>query len=129
MNRPGPNIEFEREFSERLTVHKNLGQEVVVTTVDKVKLCLIENRESLAAQKEWLMPLSLVIAFGTTLVAAQFRNVGLKAEVWEAVYLIATLLSFIWLCHSGWKAWRTRKSGGIDHVVDRLKAEGVTTVD
>ena len=49
-----PQIEFGKEFSEKLTVYKNLGQEVMVTTVDKVRLCLMTNRDSLY-RKKWLV--------------------------------------------------------------------------
>jgi hypothetical protein len=128
MTLPGPHIEFEREFSERLTVHKNLGQEVVVTTVDKVKLCLIENRECLGAQKEWVMPMSLGIAFGTTLIAAQFRDVVFKADVWQALYIFGTIGCLIWFARTALAAWRSRSRGGIDEVVSRLKTEGVGEV-
>jgi hypothetical protein len=116
-------IEFEKEFSEKLTVHKNLGQEIVVTTVDKVRLCLMMNRDSLTAQKEWLTPLGIFLALLTTLVAADFREFIFKPNVWTAIYVIGSLISLVWLCTSGYKAWKNRSKGSIDAIVEELKAQ------
>lgn len=118
-------IEFEKEFSDKLTIHKNLGQEVVVTTVDKVRLCLLENRDSLISQKEWRTPLGIFLALLTTLVAADFREFIFKPDVWTAIYVIGSLISFCWLCCSGYKAWENRDKGSIDSIVNNLKAQTV----
>lgn len=126
MNRPEAQIEFAQEFSERLTVHKNIDQEVVVTTVDKVRLCLIENRDCLAAKGQWLTPLALLIAIVTTLLTADFRaDVLLPAETWQAIYVLSALGTFAWLCRALYRVWQNRTHGGIDEVVARLKATSV----
>ena len=49
-----PTINISQQFTESVTVHMNVGQEVVVTTVDKMQLCLIHHREALLARHEWL---------------------------------------------------------------------------
>ena len=61
MNKPDIQIQFGQEFLEGLKIHKNLDQEIIVTTVDKAKLCLIENRDLLHHQREWLTPLGLLV--------------------------------------------------------------------
>ncbi len=120
-----PTIEFEKEFSEKLTIHKNIGQEIVITTVDKVRLCLMENRDLLTAKKEWLTPLGIFLALLTTLVAADFRDFYFKPEVWKAIYVLATLISFIWLIISGYKAVKNYSKGSIDTIVAELKAQDI----
>lgn len=120
-----PQIEFGKEFSEKLTVYKNLGQEVMVTTVDKVRLCLMTNRDSLTAKNGWLTPFGLFLALLTTLVAADFREFIFKPNVWVAIYVIGTIISFVWLCSSAWIAWKNRHKGSIDLIVEELKAQTV----
>jgi hypothetical protein len=118
------NIEIEKEFSERLTVYKNLGQEVIVTTVDKLRLCLLESRDCLTAKREWLTPLSLMLTLLTTLVAAEFRTFIFAPPVWMAIYFLGALLSFLWLFRAGHRAWQNRRRGSIEEIVERFKARG-----
>lgn len=118
-----PQIELGRELSEQLTVHKNIGQEIVLTTVDKVRICLMETRDSLSDQKEWVAPLAVLVPLVTSLVAADFRDVVLSKAAWQASYIIASVLCAGWLVVSGRKAWRNRSRGSIDYIVNRLKAD------
>ena len=118
-------IEFEKEFSEKLTIHKNLGQEVVVTTVDKVKLCLINNRDCLTAKKEWLTPLGIFLALITTLVAAEFRKFIFEPNVWTSIYVIGAIITLIWLLCAGYNAYKNKDSGTIDSIVDEIKSQTV----
>jgi hypothetical protein len=124
-----PNIEIQREFSERLTIHKNLAQEVVVTTVDKVRLCLMDNRDCLLSKKEWVTPASVFATLITTLVAADFHDFIVKAPTWQALYILATLGSGAWLATAAIRGWRHRHRGSIDDIVASLKAntQQVTT--
>ena len=39
MTPEGGSIEIGRELSDRLIVHKNIDQEIVLTTVDKIRIC------------------------------------------------------------------------------------------
>lgn len=117
------NIEFEKAFSAKLTVHTNIGQEVIVTTVDKVKICLMENRECLSAQKEWVTPLSLFIALITTLAAAEFRKFMFEPAVWQAIYLMSSFVTFFWMLDKIRSAWKIRSKASIDTIVSTLKAQ------
>ena len=116
-------IELGKEFSERLTIHTNIGQEVVVTTVDKVRICLMENRDCLTAQREWLTPLSLFLALVTTLAAAEFRDFVLKAAAWQALYVLASIVTLTWALLAGVRAWKNRSRGSIDSIVTTLVAQ------
>jgi hypothetical protein len=119
------NIEFEKEFSERLTVHRNLDQEVVVTTVDKVRICLMANRDHMATKREWVTPLSLFITLTTTLVAAEFKNFLLDKALWQAIYLVCAVISAIWCVSSASRSWRHRNRGSIEAIVDELKSSAI----
>ena len=121
MNKPDIQIQFGQEFLEGLKIHKNLDQEIIVTTVDKAKLCLIENRDLLHHQREWLTPFGLLVAIVTTLVASTFQDFGMDAAVWEALYVLGGLASVTWLWITGWQAWKLRSQGGIDEIVKTLK--------
>ena len=127
MTGPQPgNIEIGRELSERLTIHKNVDQEILVTTVDKIKICLMEHRDCLVAKSEYVTPLSLFLTLVTTLAAASFRDFVLPSAVWQAVYFICTGLAFYWLLRAVYHAWSNRKHGSINELVAALKAHSAT---
>lgn len=113
-------INVEQEFSEKLTVHKNLGQDVIVTTTDKVRLCLLGHRDSLSKKNEWLMPLSLFVSIATTLVAAEFRKFILEPQVWQALFIFSGVACLFWLAVSCKRAWQNRKAGNIDLIIHEL---------
>lgn len=116
-------VEIEKEFTQKLVIHKNLGQEVILTTVDKVTLCLLKNRDNITAKREWLTPLSIFLALLTTLVAADFHKFIFEPNVWTAIYVIGTVLSFVWLCRAAYTAWKLRSSASIEAIVGELKAQ------
>jgi len=116
-------IDIENEFTAKLIVHKNLSQEVIMTTVDKLTLCLMKNRDNITAKREWLTPLSIFLALLTTLVAAGFRRFIFDPDVWTAVYVLGCIISLIWLCRAGYTAWTLRSTNFVDSLVNELKAE------
>ncbi|MGN8197913.1 hypothetical protein ACS8Y6_04410 [Salinisphaera sp. RV14] len=122
MNTSDGQIDLQEDFSRQLTVHKSLDQEVIVTTADKVHLCLIKHRDKLTAKREWTLPASICITLVASLTAAQFRDFFLDAAVWKALFIISTIITFIWFCFAVKKAWDNRQSGDIDEIVEALKA-------
>lgn len=120
MNAAPGQINVEHEFSEKLTVHKNLNQDVIVTTVDKVRLCLLKNQDRLSKKHEWVTPFSLLLSFGTTLVAADFKTFIVEALVWKALFVFATIACLIWLLRTAKVAWENRKAGDVDAIVSEL---------
>lgn len=121
------NVELAKEFSDQFRVHKNLSQEVVVTTVDKLRICLMENRDTVAAKHEWITPFSLLLTFLTTLVAADFKPFVMSPETWKALYVFFTIGSMVFLVRSVGKAWRHRAAGSLDQLVSQIKASGDAT--
>ncbi|MFZ1081844.1 MAG: hypothetical protein WAO19_07955 [Candidatus Kryptoniota bacterium] len=120
MSKPSP-IEFEKEFSDRLTIHKNLQQEVLITTVDKVRICLMNNVNRLTAKQEWVAPLGIFITLVATLFATDFKEFIIKPEVWHAMYILSSLGVLVWLGRTGYKAWKMRSEVSVNSIIDELK--------
>jgi hypothetical protein len=118
-----PNIEIGDEISEQLTVRRNVGQELLLITVDKVRICLMEARADLSSQKDWIAPLALVLSLSTTVVTADFRDFVFGKAVWQAGYVIAAALSLGWFVRSAVNARRTRNRASIEGILDRLRAD------
>lgn len=99
-------------------IHRNVASDIILTTEDKVKLCLITYVSHIEKRKEWITPFGLFIAIITTLITTTFNSVIFEASTWKAIYLICGGLSFIWLVISLYQAYNSKK---IENIIQELK--------
>jgi len=119
---PTPQLDIGRELTERVTIHKNVGQEVIVTTDDKVRLCLMQARASLAAKHDLVAPAGVLVTLVTALATTDPRDFVLGRATWQAIYVIAAVLVAGWLARSGFAVLQQRGSDSVDSIIERLKA-------
>lgn len=83
------------------TVHTNIDQELIVTTEDKVRLCLNTHLHRAERRREWIAPLGLLISVIGMFVSADFKNAaGLSAAEWRAFFFVSGLISAGWLLYA-----------------------------
>ena len=78
-------------------VHTNVSQELIQVTEDKLQLILVQHSFSLTKREAWIPPLSLLIPILTTLMTARFENYIFTAVLWQAIYIVASIISGLWL--------------------------------
>jgi hypothetical protein len=106
-------------------VYLNVFQELILTTEDKVRLCLIEHLKQLERKRGWIAPLSILIAITLALATVSFKKTfGLSADTWHALFIFSDLLSLGWFIHSIVRVWNSRKIG-IDYIVSEFKKESL----
>jgi predicted acyltransferase len=121
-NQQGLSVDFGDELSKNLTIHKNVKQEIIITTADKIKLVLISTREILTAQRDWWTPFGLLISFITTLCTADFKDAfGLTKEFWHAIFVLLTLGSGIWLLKAFYKLYKNWGQDNLDNIIVKIK--------
>lgn len=121
-NSEGLSIDFGNELSKNLTVHKNVKQEIIVTTADKIKLVLINTKEILTAQRDWWTPFGLLISFITTLCTADFRDAfKLSKEFWHAIFVLLAIASIIWLIRCFYKLYKNWGEDNLDKIIEKIK--------
>ena len=124
-NNEGLSIDFGSELSKNLTIHKNVKQEIIVTTADKIKLVLITAKEVLTAQRDWWTPFGLLISFVTTLCTADFKVAfGVSKEFWHAIFVILTISSSIWLVRCFYKLYKNWGQDNLDNIIEKIKLKG-----
>jgi hypothetical protein len=97
-SKTGISVDFSDELSKNLTIHKNVKQEIIITTEDKIKLVLIKSKEILTSQRDWWTPCGLFISVITTLITSNFEDsLGLTKELWHALFLVLAIVSGGWL--------------------------------
>jgi len=127
----GLSVDFGDELSKNLTIHKNVKQEIIITTEDKIKLVLISTKEILSAQRDWVTPFGLLISFIATLITADFKDaLGLKKEVWDAIFILLTIASSVWLMWSFYKLYKNWGKDNLDKIIEMIKLKnGSSTAD
>ena len=90
------------EITRKITRYQNVNDNEIVITESKLENILLKHLEALRAGSDWKTPLSLVIAISTVFLTAEFRKPFLSIEplVWQAIFIVFLVLSFIWLLWS-----------------------------
>jgi len=119
----GAIIELDQEdFQGEVVIHKNLTQDVVLTTEDKLRLALIQHRETLNSRAEWVGAGVLAFSFLSTLLLTTFKDIGpLSASTWQAVYFILFVLALARFVNILVRMYQNRKKATIDYVIRRIK--------
>lgn len=121
-NNEGLSIDFGNELSKNLTIHKNVKQEIIITTADKIKLVLISTKEVLTSQRDWWTPFGLLISFIATLTTADFKEaLNLSKEFWHAIFVLLTIGSSIWLVYSFYKLYKNWGEDNLDNIIEKIK--------
>jgi hypothetical protein len=96
---------------------------VIITTEDKLKLCLQQYVSDTERSKEWIAPLSLLVGLLLALVTADFHDAMLSASTWQAIFIISSVLSFFWLMASLRRAFGNRT---IDDLIKEIQSDAAT---
>ena len=105
-----------------IIIHKNLTQNLLVTTEDKMKLALIEHRDALASRDEWVGAGALIFSFMSPLLIANFRDIGpITADTWRTIYFLFCALAFYRFISVLIKTSRNRNKAKIDYLINQMK--------
>jgi hypothetical protein len=96
----------------------SLPEDVITTTEDKVRLTLIDYLKKTEKKKGWLTPMGLTISLTLTLMMSAFKDWGLTADTWKAIFIIGDIASAAWLIYSVVQSFRSVK---LDDVIVELK--------
>jgi predicted phage tail protein len=78
--------------------HKNVSQEVVEITTDKLRIILSQHIKKIERQKEWQTALGILLALVASLITAEFKTVfGVEAGVWKSLFILGAVASGVWL--------------------------------
>jgi hypothetical protein len=100
----------------------NIGQEIIITTEDKIRLCLLDHLSKLEKKKGWHTPLGIFITISIALFSTTFKDfLFLPAETWQAMFILSAGICFCWLI---WAFFRARVSTSLSNIVENIKESG-----
>ena len=107
---------------ERVTL--NVSQRVIVTTEDKLRLCLHNHMGEIDKKRDWIAPFSVLLSLLLALVSTDFRDFLLPKDTWRATFVISSVLTFAWLCITLRKAFSKRTA---ETLIAEIRADGGRT--
>jgi hypothetical protein len=114
---------FVQNIIQSSTMHVNLREHFIVTTEDKVRLCMIKHANSISRRGAWIAPFSLFITILIVLLTAEFQNkFSVLKATWQAFFILSAIGTL------GWSIWAIIRaictSTSVDLIVDTLKQSG-----
>ena len=112
--------DIKENLYQRSGYHLNITQIVIMTTEDKVRLCLNEHAEKLAIRKTWAAPVALFVTIVLAILTADFKDfLSIPKATWHALFIISAVITGAWAVKTIYEAIRTKTS--IEHIIQELK--------
>jgi hypothetical protein len=119
---------FASDYLQQATVHLNFDQNLVIITEDRLHLCLRNHLECVESKKAWIAPVSLFVAFVTTLSTTTFKEAfGLSASTWQALFVLLAIVTFIWSFYTIVAAIKNKSS--LRTLLDEIKKRAKVTTN
>jgi hypothetical protein len=104
-------------------VDQNVTQEIIVTTSDKARLCLIEARDRMERRNAWIAPAGILVTLIAVFPTTTFHDfLNLSKDYWRAMFSFATLGALAWLVYC---LSRIQRSLTVTQIVDRLRTDSL----
>lgn len=115
-------IDISGLMNESSNIHTNLSQDVVITTEDKLKLCLLEHQDTLKMKSDWKTPVAILATLVPVFLTADFKKTfGIPSDTWTAVFIISCIITFFWSLLTIHQAYKVRNSGDIKNIISEIK--------
>lgn len=113
-------INLQNDIGEKLVVHKNIEQEIIIINIDRMKWTLKDHIDGIKSQDNWKEALAIFIALFLAVLTSTFHDfMWLEAAVWKAIFIICTIASFLYLLKRVYYAAKIPTN--IDDLIDKLK--------
>lgn len=106
-------------------LHVNVSQNFIITTEDKIRICLDKHLKKAERKHNWIAPMGILLAVIATLVTASFQDFIFEAEVWKSLFVIVAVAAFFWLLFALKHAHNAVSS---DEIISELKSNSVQNV-
>lgn len=100
----------------------NVKSDLIEITHDKLENILLKHLKNVTILNSWITPLSLFLTLLVARLTATFNEfMGIKAEVWDAIFLLGLITSVIWFIISIIKIIKLYKKASIEHLLSLIK--------
>jgi hypothetical protein len=92
-----------------VTYFPNLDQDIILINSYRLTIFLKNYLDVINQKEKWLTPLSLFLTFILVFCTSDFKKAfGIPISTWQAIFIISTVISFIWLIKTSINSIRTK---------------------
>lgn len=103
-------------------VRSNTKSDLIEITEDKLENILIKFLEKFKKTINWLTPLSIFLTVILVLLTAEFKDfLGLEKSIWNALFVLVSLLSLLWTILNAYHAIIYTKHCTIEKLIEEVK--------
>lgn len=104
-------------------VHGNLTQEVIQVTVDRLNIILKDHLDKVEKKNQWIGHLGIFLTMLVMFLTTEFKEkfIGIKSDVWYAIFIIGIIINFLYLLKSIFIAYN---SPSVKDVIEIIKKGG-----
>jgi hypothetical protein len=103
-------------------LRSNVESDLIEITEDKLENILLKHIKQLNIKDSWVSPLSLFVAVAAAKTTATFNDaLGLKAAVWEAIFVLVGVGSVCWLARNLYLIASNWNKSTLDSLMNRIK--------
>ncbi|MFA6094403.1 MAG: hypothetical protein WC757_00755 [Candidatus Paceibacterota bacterium] len=113
--------ELQGKIVENLSTHSNLSERVVYLYESKIRICLMKSLNKLEDRRAWQVPFGIFLTICVIFPTTEFKDALFSKFVWQAVFLITAVISFVWLICSLYKRPRNIT---VDNIINELIPSG-----
>jgi hypothetical protein len=95
-----------QQLTSNVQVTLNLGQNIIMTTEDKVRLAVTQHLSAMEQRNGWVAPVGILITIFAAFVTADFKQAILSPAQWHAVFLVTGVITFAWCIRAIYRAIR-----------------------
>jgi len=119
----------QEEIAKQTTIHTNLKQDIFFTTKDKLLLMLRSFQDAIEHKQQIATYGSLALTLIITLVTSETKDaLGLSADVWKAVFIVALIFSVILTIRSIYQVHTTKKDRDINNICQKIMSGDETSL-
>jgi len=111
------NEELQKKMVQKSTFHDNLGERILTISESKLRLCLKDNLDNMGSRAAWQTPAGIAFTILITCLTTNFNDWMVSHFTWQAMFIIAGILSCAWLIVT---LIRTPKLKKVDDIVNEL---------
>lgn len=113
------------DVGEGVEIHDSSTPDAVfVTSRATIELALERYRQGVLARTRWVNPFVTCVTVLSVLLVADFEPLlGFSSATWYAVFVVALLLSVVWLLWAVVSYLRNRHKADVEFVIERLESE------
>ena len=103
-------------------IRSNVKSDLIEITADKLENILLKHMSKVGVRKSWLTPLALFLTVLLANLTATFsKKFGIDGPVWQAIFILGTIVSLVWLLFIIFRIWACWKTCSLEHLISIIK--------